>query len=259
MLTLNAYSHGGKSKLQKTFMNALTVCSQQKYIDKLVAVLASPLRDELTTFVNSGAGIELFSIDAMRDMYETQYFHFWNTWLQRQNQFFKRVMGRISIRHFDMTLLNKLAALGPRNESHVANLFYTSTGDRSVGNGPGSSMAASQRRLRAWSPQIRTQERSTHYSRGRLFPLSQYSNTAAAADNLINLVAQIVFDHVEYFSPKSSKGFDNYPTVTIKGKGDKEQKTSQDDYLRSDWVRGLDGFSRSSIGLGLVRCFSFPF
>ena len=72
MLIPKPYRHGDKAKLQKTFMNALTVCSQQKSIDKLIIVLASPLRGELSRFVNSGAGIKLFSQDGMRDMYETQ-------------------------------------------------------------------------------------------------------------------------------------------------------------------------------------------
>ncbi|KAF6229335.1 hypothetical protein HO133_007451 [Letharia lupina] len=66
---LGACRHGDKAKLQKTFMNALTVCSQQKSIDKLIIVLASPLRGELSRFVNSGAGIKLFSQDGMRDMF----------------------------------------------------------------------------------------------------------------------------------------------------------------------------------------------
>ncbi len=122
------YRHGDKAKLQGTFMNALTVCSQQKSIDKLVVVLASPLREELTKFVNSGAGMDLSSIDGMRDMCESQCFHFWDRWLESQNRFVERIMGQVGIRHFDIPLLNKLAALGSRNESNVANLFWASTG-----------------------------------------------------------------------------------------------------------------------------------
>ena len=38
-----------------------------------------------------------------------------------------------------------------------------------------------------------------------------YANNISYADNLISLVAQIVFDHVECFSPKVLKGLDNYP------------------------------------------------
>lgn len=43
-------------------------CSLYKSIDKLVAIPARPLRDELTAFDNSGAGMELFSMDGMSDM-----------------------------------------------------------------------------------------------------------------------------------------------------------------------------------------------
>ena len=56
-------------------------------------------------------------------------------------------------------------------------------------------------------------------------------NNIIVADNLINLVAQTVFDHVDCFSPKASKGLDNYPTVTIKGIGDKENNVSEEEYL----------------------------
>ena len=53
-----------------------------------------------------------------------------------------------------------------------------------------------------------------------------YADNIIDADDLINLVARIVFDHVEYFSEKALKGLDNYPTVTIKGKGDKGDKAN---------------------------------
>ena len=46
-----------------------------------------------------------------------------------------------------------------------------------------------------------------------------FPDEISTADNLIKLVAQVVFDHVEFFSPKLNKGLDNYPTVTIKVKG----------------------------------------
>lgn len=270
-------------------MNALTVCSQQKSIDKLVVILASPLREELTAFVNSGAGMDLFSIDGMRDMCETQCFHFWNTWLASQNRFFKKIMGQVGIRHFDITLLNKLAGLGSRNESSVATLFWTSTGIPTASS-PFSDHFRSKEILPLVSDQEyrrvydRVKEQSnmsfelmsrnqfqqfkihnipalrssmdqvlrwlvpagdfvpgaTRYApkrdlrvvlQGDYFQPRNYSNNIVVADNLINLVAQIVFDHLEYFSPKALKGLDNYPTVTIKGKGDKENNISKEDYL----------------------------
>ncbi|KAF6230963.1 hypothetical protein HO173_010871 [Letharia columbiana] len=99
---LGACRHGDKAKLQKTFMNALTVCSQQKSIDKLIIDLASPLRGELSRFVKSGAGIN---------------------WLRRQNRFIKRIMGQVRIRHSDINHMNKLTALGSGNQENIANLF----------------------------------------------------------------------------------------------------------------------------------------
>ena len=62
----------------------------------------------------------------------------------------------------------------------------------------------------------------------------KYDNNIVVADNLIDLVAQIVFDHVEYFSPSALKGLDNYPTVTIKGKWDTENDISEEDL--SEWA-----------------------
>ncbi len=270
-------------------MNALTVCSGQKSIDKLVSILASPLRDELTAFVNSGVGMELFSIDAMRDMYESQLFHFWNNWLSSQNQFFRRVMGQAGIRHFDTNLLNKLAALGARNESNIANLFWTSNGVQ-VPNPPFPDRFRSRDILQRVSHQNyrRIYDRlrearnmgfelmsrnqlqqfkahnvpalrsvmdqilrwlipsgdfvpgATRYTPKRdirvilqteYFSTRNYTNNIIVADNLINLVAQIVWDHVDCFSPKASKGLDNYPTVTIKGVGDKDNNISEEEYL----------------------------
>ena len=41
-------------------------------------------------------------------------------------------------------------------------------------------------------------------------------------DILINLVAQIVFDHIGYFSPRALRGLDNHSTVTNNGKGDRD-------------------------------------
>ncbi len=251
-------------------MNALTVCSQQKSIDKLVVVLASPLREELTKFVNSGAGMDLFSIDGMRDMCESQCFHFWSKWLEIQNRFVKRIMGQVGIRHFDIPLLNKLAALGSRNESNVANLFWTSTGvetsqspfsdrfrsteilpmvsDRDyrgiynrvmeernmpfelmsrndfqqlkVHNVP--ALRSSMDQVLRWLvPAGDFVQGASRYAPKRdlrdvlqsdYFRPRNYSNNNIVADNLINLVAQIVFDHVEFFSPKAMKSLDNYPT-----------------------------------------------
>lgn len=108
---LGACRHGDNSKLQKTFMNALTVCSQQKSIDKPVMILAGPLREELTKFAIPEAGLKMFSQDGMRDMVETQCFNSWNSWLKRQNRFYKKIMDRVSIRQFGMTLL-----IGPCKE-----------------------------------------------------------------------------------------------------------------------------------------------
>lgn len=45
-------------------------------------------------------------------------------------------------------------------------------------------------------------------------------------------MAQVVFDHVEFLSPKLNKPLDNYPTVTIKVKEDKENNESEKDYLK---------------------------
>ncbi len=69
------------------------------------------------------------------------------------------------------------------------------------------------------------------------FPHRDYANNIIVADNLINLVAQIVFDHIDCFSPKASKGLDNYPTVTIKGMGNKEKNVSGEEYLTRFNVR----------------------
>ena len=69
------------------------------------------------------------------------------------------------------------------------------------------------------------------------FPHRDYANNIIVADNLINLVAQIVVDPVDCFSPKASKGLDNYPTVTIKGMGDKENNVSEEKYLTRFNVR----------------------
>ena len=55
-----------------------------------------------------------------------------------------------------------------------------------------------------------------------------YANDISYTDNLISLIAQIVFDHIECFSPKALKGLNNYPTVTIKGKGDKANNISEE-------------------------------
>ena len=43
---------------------------------QLVVVLASPLREELTIFCNTGAGMKLFTLDGMRSIVERQYFKF---------------------------------------------------------------------------------------------------------------------------------------------------------------------------------------
>ena len=59
-----------------------------------------------------------------------------------------------------------------------------------------------------------------------------FPNEISTADNLKQLVAQVVFDHVEFFSLKLSKGLDNYPTVTIKVKGDKKNNVSEEEYLK---------------------------
>lgn len=108
-------------------MKTLTVCSQQESIDKLLVLLASPLRVELINFVKSAAGMELFSIDVMWDMYESQCFMHWNKGLKSYNDFVKGIMGESHTRYFDITLMNKLANLGSRDESNVANLFWPPT------------------------------------------------------------------------------------------------------------------------------------
>ena len=53
---------------------------------------------------------------------------FWHSWLAKQNQFCERIMGDVGHRHFDITLLNKLAGLGQRNQSSIANFFCPYTG-----------------------------------------------------------------------------------------------------------------------------------
>ena len=126
---LTACRHGDKGQLQKMFTTALTVFSQyQKSIDKLAFVLSSPLREELTTFVKTGAGMDIFQLDGMRDMVESQCFNFWNSWLRQHNNFVQRVMGNVGHRHFDIILLNKLAALESRNADNISSLFWTPTG-----------------------------------------------------------------------------------------------------------------------------------
>lgn len=72
--------------------------------------------------------MELFSIDGMRDMCESQCFKFWNSGSAKQNRFCERIVGDVGHRHFDIILLNKLAELGQRNQSSVANLFWPNAG-----------------------------------------------------------------------------------------------------------------------------------
>lgn len=76
--------------------------------------------------------MDVFTLDGMRDMVESQCFRFWNSWLRKHNRFVQRVMGSVSLRHFDITLLNKLAALGSRNSDNVVNLFWTATGSETT-------------------------------------------------------------------------------------------------------------------------------
>ena len=62
---------GSQKKVGKAFEEILAVCASptvNRSLDKYRIVLASPMRDELPAFCNTGAGMEIFTLNMAYEM-----------------------------------------------------------------------------------------------------------------------------------------------------------------------------------------------
>lgn len=155
---LRAAGYGEKTKVLTAFAAKLAVCSSPKTrssLDEYRAIMATPMRVELQRFCNSGAGMEIFTLDMAYEMSlsachevsiapgdervaltSSQY---WRVFFSQLNGFMEKVVPRI--RHFDMKFWALLQAIQPRTEAAVNNIFWV----ESVNPSPSSPIAGTSR------------------------------------------------------------------------------------------------------------------
>ena len=111
-------------------MKNLDVCASAnaETLDKMVTILASPLRDSLIKWAKFGVGLEQFKVHGIHEMIISQCHSHWVDWFRRHNRFYGQVMGTMSARFFDMELQNELNSMQPRNEASITSLFGPNKG-----------------------------------------------------------------------------------------------------------------------------------
>ena len=127
---LHVHRQGGKQKIRDKFKDTLAVCATANgsNLDKMIAILGSPLRLEVTRYTESGIGLETFSTNSGYEMVITQCFFLWNKHLSNINDFITLVMGDIPKRHYDSELNEQLASMEPRNLASLQSLFWPGKG-----------------------------------------------------------------------------------------------------------------------------------
>jgi hypothetical protein len=108
----------------------LDVCasSNGETLDKMITILASPLRDSIITWVRFGVGLEQFQVHGVHEIVMSQCYSHWVDWFGRHNRFYKKIMGTTPARYFDMDLQNELSNMQPRNEASINSLFWPDKG-----------------------------------------------------------------------------------------------------------------------------------
>ena len=114
-----------KTKAAKAFRESLAVCAaNSEAMPKLLTILASSLRDCLTSWVTFGVGLELFSINGIQDIVlarcDTHFIRFFQDMLA----FNDRVMEGIPPRFFDLRFQEALAEIQLRNDDSLEQLFW---------------------------------------------------------------------------------------------------------------------------------------
>ena len=138
---LRAAGYGEKTKVHAAFAVKLAVCSSPKVrssLDKYRAVLATPMRGPLQRFCNSGADMEIFTLNMAYEMslsacYEVSVAprfkrvalissQYWTNFFSQLNDFMEKIVPRT--RHSDMKFWALLQGIQPRTEAAVDNIFW---------------------------------------------------------------------------------------------------------------------------------------
>ena len=116
--------------LKDRFTEILTTCAaaSNDTLDKMLAILWSPLREARTTWTRFGVGIEMFQIHGIYEMLSSQCLAYWAEWFEDQSRFYSAVMEGVPGRYFDMSMQDDLANLHPRNQATMDSLFWPDVG-----------------------------------------------------------------------------------------------------------------------------------
>lgn len=131
------WKQGHKTRIRLKFQETLELCATQngETLDQLITILGSPISHEATRFFQFGVGLDQFQIHGFHEMTLSRCTSFWKDWLETRLSFYEPIMTDILTCHFDSILQDALVALGARNDTKLADLFWP-IADRECSNSP---------------------------------------------------------------------------------------------------------------------------